>query len=183
MIKHLPNAISAIRILAAPILIALAWLQYEKGYLYLLIFAMLSDAVDGYLARKLAAQTELGAKLDSLGDMAIYLTVPFGALWLVPEIVQEILPYVVTVVAAYLTPIVASLAKFKKIASLHTWLAKASGVVISIATVLIFANGNTMLFKVAAVIQAVVAIEYLAILWRLPKLKSNVKSVFHVYKK
>lgn len=69
-----PNRISAARIaLVAPFVICL--LQMNTGgpgwrYLAMAIFAVmaLSDAVDGYLARKLRAETVLGGYLDPVGD-------------------------------------------------------------------------------------------------------------------
>ncbi len=181
MIKQLPNLISAMRLMLAPIMVAVAWFQQDQWYFWLLLIALVSDALDGALARALKAESALGARLDSYGDMAIYLSVPLCALWLVPEIVSETTPYVLAVVAAYLVPIVVSLIRFRKIASLHTWLAKFSGILMGIGVLAVFANGTTWLFKIATLVQVTVALEYLAILLILPALESNVKSLVHVY--
>ncbi len=181
MIKQLPNLISAMRLLLAPIMVAVAWIQQGDWYFWLLFIALASDALDGALARALNAESALGARLDSYGDMAIYLSVPLCAMWLVPAEVSEASPFVLAVIAAYLLPIVVSLIKFQELASLHTWSAKFAGIVMGIGVLAVFAFGTTWLFKVATLVQIAVALEYLAILLILPSLKSNVKSLVHVY--
>jgi cardiolipin synthase len=68
------NKISIFRILTVPFFIAsLIYYSPEKEYLRYLsltifIIAVISDAVDGYIARKSKQQTKAGLVLDPLGD-------------------------------------------------------------------------------------------------------------------
>jgi cardiolipin synthase (CMP-forming) len=71
----LPNYISILRILLVPIFVASVVYYVDRGletyrYLAITIFgiAALSDAVDGYLARRLNQASRLGAILDPLAD-------------------------------------------------------------------------------------------------------------------
>lgn len=68
IIKNIPNAVTISRIVAS----VLAGLTFVSGNLGLsiglYIYAALSDAIDGFLARKLNAYSELGRKLDTISD-------------------------------------------------------------------------------------------------------------------
>ena len=78
----IPNLLSGFRLLAAPVMLYLAWIGKPNGFLVLLAISLSTDAVDGFLARRLSWQSELGARLDSWGDFATYVSVPLGAWWL-----------------------------------------------------------------------------------------------------
>jgi cardiolipin synthase (CMP-forming) len=73
--RHIPNVISAFRILlVAPIAVALADRQLVTTIL-LFGVAALSDAADGFLAKRYAWQSELGAVLDPAADKLLLVTV------------------------------------------------------------------------------------------------------------
>ncbi len=68
---NLPNILSSLRILMAPVVFVLIWNISDEIYPVLLIFyvtTVLLDFFDGYLARKLAQETELGKILDPVAD-------------------------------------------------------------------------------------------------------------------
>jgi cardiolipin synthase len=66
--RHLPNAISALRIvLVAPLLAAILCERYELA-LVIAAVAGVSDGVDGYLARRFHWQSRLGSMLDPIAD-------------------------------------------------------------------------------------------------------------------
>ena len=66
--KHLPNAISALRFLGA---VCLLFFGVESCAFWAIYFVCgLSDMADGYLARKLGCESKVGASLDSLADLA-----------------------------------------------------------------------------------------------------------------
>ena len=56
----LPNLISSIRILIAPLLFAFAFLQMETWFLGALVFSGFTDVLDGFIARKFGMITPLG---------------------------------------------------------------------------------------------------------------------------
>ena len=73
--RHIPNIISAIRILlVAPIAVALADRQLVTTIL-LFGVAALSEAADGFLAKRFGWQSELGAVLDPAADKLLLVTV------------------------------------------------------------------------------------------------------------
>jgi cardiolipin synthase (CMP-forming) len=73
--RHIPNVISAIRILlVVPIAVALADRQLVTT-IVLFGVAALSDAADGFLAKRYGWQSELGAVLDPAADKLLLVTV------------------------------------------------------------------------------------------------------------
>ena len=92
----IPNLLSIFRIAAAPFLILVGWLGLPTLFFVLFGMMLLSDGLDGYIARKLHQTSKLGAKLDSLGDIATYLSVPFAVWWLWPEIIHREAAFIVT---------------------------------------------------------------------------------------
>lgn len=85
-LSALPNIISILRILlVGPV----AWLLATQRYLEaLLLFgaAGVSDAIDGYLAKRYSWQSRLGSILDPLADKLLLVTTYVVLAW------QEILP-------------------------------------------------------------------------------------------
>lgn len=68
--KHIPNVVTSLRIIGTLILLPL----HTSSDIFLVIYTFtgLSDVLDGYLARKLNAESELGSKLDSAADLFFY---------------------------------------------------------------------------------------------------------------
>jgi cardiolipin synthase len=73
--RHIPNLISVIRmLLIVPIVIAL-WRHELPTTLSLFAVAAVSDAADGYLAKRFGWQSELGGVLDPIADKLLLATV------------------------------------------------------------------------------------------------------------
>jgi len=87
--RHLPNTVSWVRIIGTLILPFLMWTSWEQSvtvpilghftgvplvWIIVYLILVLTDGVDGALARTLKATSELGAKLDALGDALLLVT-------------------------------------------------------------------------------------------------------------
>ena len=107
-----------------PVLGTLAWTNQPTAFFVGLVASLLSDVVDGWVARHQGVTTELGAKLDSWGDLATYATLPLFAWWLWPEILRAQAPFLGVALVAYFTPTLAGLLRFRRLTSYHTWAAK-----------------------------------------------------------
>ena len=81
--------------------------------LFFILFGLMlvSDALDGIIARMLDQTSELGARLDSYGDILTYLSTPIAVWWLWPDIVKEELYYIIAAIIIYILPAVFSLVK------------------------------------------------------------------------
>ena len=79
---NIPNALTLARIILVPLIVWLI-ISHEMATAFVLfLLAGLSDAVDGYLAKRFGWHTELGAYLDPIADKAllvsIYVTLGFA---------------------------------------------------------------------------------------------------------
>jgi cardiolipin synthase len=71
----LPNAITLARLCAVPLAV---WLMVQHRFqaaFWLFVAAGVSDAIDGLLARRMGAHSELGAALDPVADKALLVSV------------------------------------------------------------------------------------------------------------
>ena len=92
VIKQIPNALTTLRlILAIPICLLILNENYQ-AVLWVAFIAGLSDGVDGWLARKLGAESRYGAIVDPLSDKALLIGV-YGSLAVV-----GLLPWWVTII-------------------------------------------------------------------------------------
>ena len=74
-LRWLPNALSLARLVLVPLAV---WQIVEQRYdLAFVVFALagVSDAADGFLARRLDARTALGSILDPIADKALLVSV------------------------------------------------------------------------------------------------------------
>ena len=162
-IYNLPNLVSFIRILLAPLLFYFAFNQEPVWFLAALMFSGFTDVLDGFLARILHQVTTLGSRLDSWGDFTIYTTMAICAWILWPDIVAEELISYVVIVISITSPVIVGLLKFRTITSYHTWTVKVAVVVTFVGYILLFAGWLDWPFRVAAVFCAVAALEEIAI--------------------
>lgn len=71
--KHLPNLLTALRLVAAPALAFLLVRGADRAALGVFAFAGLSDAADGYLAKRFGLTTRFGRLLDPAADKVLML--------------------------------------------------------------------------------------------------------------
>jgi CDP-diacylglycerol--glycerol-3-phosphate 3-phosphatidyltransferase len=177
---NFPNLLSAVRFVAAPFLLLLAWTGHAIPFLVLLALALMSDAVDGFVARRRHETSELGTRLDSWGDLVTFVVVPVCAWWLWPEIMRREAPFVGLAMAAYLLPPAIGLVKFGRLTSYHTWAAKLVAVLMAFAVFALLIADLAWPFRAAVLLLCLSAIEEITITMHLGEARSNVRSYWHV---
>jgi CDP-diacylglycerol--glycerol-3-phosphate 3-phosphatidyltransferase len=182
MSYNIPNILSLFRIIAAPFLLLTGWFGMPTLFYILFGLMLLSDALDGIIARMLDQTSELGARLDSYGDILTYLSTPLAVWWLWPDIVKEELYYIIAAIVIYILPAIFSLLKFGKLASYHTWITKISAVLMSAGVVVLLVFDTNFLFHSAIYFLVIEMIENIVITMILPKQKSNIDSIWHAWK-
>lgn len=156
-----------LRMLCAVILLFLTPL----GLPFLLIYALsgLSDALDGFFARKLNQVSPWGARLDSAADLLLYITV---LVRLIPAL-RENLPrwfwYIVALILLLrLSAYLLSAVKFHRFASEHTLLNKASSILIFPVPFLLRLGFFPWYAALCCLVAGVAAAQELYIHWRRP---------------
>lgn len=177
--RSIPLALTVFRICSAPVLVLLAALQQERTFLGLAVAALLSDALDGAIARRLGAASQTGRLLDSWADLLIALSAFVGAALLWPETIRQEAFYIAVVLTALVVPNSYALLRFRRLLGYHTISAKLSGVLLSSGAVLLFLGVTPLLFRVAAFLELVVAAEYIAISLLIPQWEGEVGSLWH----
>ena len=83
---NIPNALTVLRLLLTPCFALLLGQGRRREALAVLVLAALSDALDGYLARKLHQTTDLGKILDPVAVKLMQLTMMLCAWHLLPQV-------------------------------------------------------------------------------------------------
>src|SRR3954469_25108892 len=102
MVRHLPNLLSAMRLLAAPLAAWLILSSHDTASLAVFAAAGASDGLDGFIARRWGVTSNFGAWLDPLADKLLMLfslsalyIVSATPLWLVGLVVARDIAIVV----------------------------------------------------------------------------------------
>ncbi|MBV9571744.1 MAG: CDP-alcohol phosphatidyltransferase family protein [Alphaproteobacteria bacterium] len=73
MIRQLPNTLTALRLLLAPVLAAFLLYGHQTYAFFVFAFAGLTDAADGFLAKRFGLMTRVGRYLDPAADKFLML--------------------------------------------------------------------------------------------------------------
>ena len=171
------DTVTSVRMAASLVMLALplrsAW------FLAVYTLAGLTDALDGWLARKTGTASAFGAMLDSIADLLFY-----GVLLLrLFPVLRQTLPvsvwYVVTAVALVrMVAYAVAAVKYHRFASLHTWLNKLTGgAVFLLPYVLALSTGVTYSWAACALALAA-SLEELAIHFCQKDYCADRKSIF-----
>ncbi len=175
----MPNLLSGFRVVCAPVLLVLAWHGATGAFLTLFGLGLVSDVLDGVIARRLGQESEFGARLDQWADFALWVSFPLGAWWLWPEIVRREAPYVILAIVCLLLPTAIAYARYRMVPGYHTWSAKLDAVLMGIGGPLLLIFGLAWPFRIAALFLLVCAVDEIAITVLLPECRHDVPSAFH----
>ena len=122
--RHLPNAISSLRVAGS---IGLLFCDVA-GWMFWVLYALcgISDMVDGPLARKLQAESKTGAVLDSVADI-VFVACCAIRLFPVLEIPTWLWIWAGVIVFMKIVNQVSALVIFKRFCFPHTWANKLTG--------------------------------------------------------
>lgn len=127
--KNLPNCITAFRIAGAVLLIFTA--SFSPAFYAVYTLCGVSDVADGFIARKFKTESELGSKLDSVADLLFYAVMLFK---LIPTFIERLTAgiwcAIFAVLALRLASYIVAAVKYRRFASLHTYMNKATGLAV-----------------------------------------------------
>jgi CDP-diacylglycerol--glycerol-3-phosphate 3-phosphatidyltransferase len=182
-IYTIPNFISFYRLIAFPFIIWLAISGDEHLFAIFLIINLITDVLDGFIARTFHCETELGARLDSIADIGTYILATAGIfMFKYTDIEPHLVLFIIFISLFFITDIV-SLIKFKRFSSLHLYSWKIGGYLQGSFFITLFSIGFYELFFYFIMLWGILAfIEHILIQMIITEMKSNAKGLYWVLK-
>jgi phosphatidylglycerophosphate synthase len=180
--KHWPNLVSGARIALMPAVVAVAMAGSRRWFLALMAVSLATDVLDGYLARRLNAYSELGRKLDSVADYLTMLAGLAGLAWLWPDIVRRELPWIVSGLGAFFSVVVYGFVRLGRAPCYHTWLAKIGVAACVLAMIPLLAGGSAVPFHLVIGLQIITALDEMTIALLVPWHVGEMRSSWHAWR-
>ena len=179
--RHVPNAISIGRLCATVVLLGAVARHNVRLFQWLLLACLLSDILDGLIARAFHLTSKLGASLDSTADV---LTMAMGATGLVVfqrPFVSAHIRELLLVGVFYGAEVLASLWRYGKVSSFHTLLGRIAAYMAGVFVITLFFWGyRGWLFYGAVVVYLVELSEEMVLIYLLPEWRSDVGGMVRV---
>lgn len=177
--KIWPNLLSGTRIALMPAVLTAAIAGSHRWFVVLLAASLTTDALDGFLARRLNAFTDLGRKLDSAADYLTMMTGVAGIALLWPEIMRRELPWVAAGLAAFFGVIAFGFVRLGRAPCYHTWAAKAGVMGCALSLIPLLAEWSAVPFHVMIVLQILAGIEEVLIVLLVPSHVGEIATLWH----
>ena len=180
--KLWPNLISATRIALMPVVLAAAIAGSRFWFVGLLAASLVTDALDGYLARRLNAYSDFGRKLDSAADYLTMITGLAGIALLWPDIVKRELTWVASGLAAFFAVIVYGFVRLGRAPCYHTWASKTGALACPLSLVPLLAGWTAVPFHIAIVMMILAGLEEMIIAVLVPAHVGEMASSWHAWR-
>ena len=179
--RNIPNAISMARLCATPVLLASVVLHRVELFKWLLLACLLSDILDGLIARAFHLTSKLGASLDSTADILMMLIGMLGLLVFQRPFVSAHYRELLVVAVFYVAEVIASLWRYGKVSSFHTLLGRVAAYSAGIFVVsLLFWGYHGWLFYMTVIVFVVELLEEMVLIYLLPEWRSDVGGMYRV---
>lgn len=171
------------RVAAVPVLLLLLWFREREVFTWFLLFSYSTDAIDGYLARKLKITSARGSQLDSIGDQLTFGMGLIGLLVFETDFIKENIVLILIAFVPYLLQMAIAFIKYGKATSFHTYLAKASAVVQALFMVwLLFFGPVYWLFYFMIALGLLETLEEITLIFMYDNWVADVKGIFFAVK-
>lgn len=181
---YIVNAITLYRLVAAFFLLYLVITRQLELFKWMLAASFITDAIDGFLARRWQVVTEIGSRLDSIADDLTVLVAIIGMFVFEPQFVQNQMPLILFLTTMYLLQLALAFIRYGKPTSFHTYLAKVAAAMQGVFLVLLFFVPQPIdgLFYAAAAVTFLDLVEEVLLVLLLPTWKSDVKGLYWIRK-
>ena len=183
-IFNLPNALSFYRLAAIPFIVYCLINENRTLFITLICINLVTDVLDGLIARAFKLCTEFGARLDSLADIST-VVLSISGFWVFENnFALEHKTAFLFLISFYAVPQLLSLYKFGRPTSFHLYSNKIVGYIQGIFIFTFFVFGYHQIFFYFMIICSCLAdFEVLLLVVYLPKIISNAKSIFTIIEK
>jgi CDP-diacylglycerol--glycerol-3-phosphate 3-phosphatidyltransferase len=182
---NIPISLILFRFLLAPIILGLVYFNGESAkpiVLVLMYLGLISDILDGIIARKQHLSSAKMRRLDSQTDMIFWLSIGIATWMLYPQLIRDNAIPIWTILAMEAACYAISLLKFKRETCTHAFLSKLWGITLLIAfTSLIGFNHAGIPFYAAIVMGLISHLDRILITLILPRWTHDIPSAYHAY--
>ena len=183
--KNIPVGLILFRLLLAPVILGLAWYlggSARPAILVLMYLGLISDILDGNIARKQNVSSARLRRMDSQTDMVFWLSIGVATWFLFPELIRANALAIWAILGMEVSVYVISIVKFKRETCTHAFLSKLWGVTLLIAfTSLIGFNHAGIPFYAAIVLGLISHIDRILITLILPRWEHDIPSAYHAW--
>jgi cardiolipin synthase (CMP-forming) len=183
VLRNIPNILSAYRLLAFPVLLWMIFTGNSPVFILLLSISLVTDILDGLIARLFNLQTEFGAKLDSAADVTTYIAAFTGMIVLKMDFVASKNWEFISLLAMWVLPYLVCFIRFKRTPHFHLYSTKIAGYLQGIFIFTFFNWGNADWFfwtmwsvSMLAFTEELIAVSFV------PELRSNTKGIVFMLK-
>ena len=178
-----PNCLTILRMACSPLTILLAWWGATPWLIALVVLLVLTEWLDGLLARLFHQESPLGARLDTLADAIFYGSlIPTVAL-LDPTIVSQEIAWIGLAVITYGVSWLTSWLRFRRLPSYHTWAAKGAWGFIGVGVLAYLMGWSAWPFRVAMLVVMLTNLEATCISCLLPEAHVDIPTAWHAWRK
>jgi len=182
-IYNLPNFLSLYRLLMFPYILYLGFSGQESLFAILLTINLITDVLDGLIARCFNMQTEFGARLDSIADFGTYIAAIAGVFFFKASDFQPHLVSFFVFIFLLCFAHILSLVKFRRLPSLHLYSWKIGGYIQGAFFIVLFLFGFYPAFYYFTIIWGILAFsEHIVIQLIIREMQSNAKGLYWVLK-
>ena len=182
-IVNIPNFLSLYRLLTFPLVMYFAFSGNELFFAIFLIINLITDSLDGIIARTFRLQTKFGARLDALADVGMYICAITGILVFKAADFAPHIWSLYVYIGVFVASVLISLLKFKRFPSLHLYSSKTGGYLQGIFFFVLFVFGFHAGFYYFVVIFASLTFcEQIVVQCTLEVPMSNAKGLYWVLK-
>lgn len=173
--RYIPNLLSLARIILSLFLIFLY--PMKLYFLLVYIFCGITDILDGFIARKINATSELGSKLDSFADMIIIFVILFKFIPIMNLNLFMIVWLICITILKSLCILVVFI-RFNQFGMVHTYMNKITGSLIFIYPILNYFTSSKFYIFIIFIFASITAIEEILIDFTMKSLELDKKSYF-----
>jgi cardiolipin synthase (CMP-forming) len=183
-IYNLPNLISFYRLAVFPLILWFVWSGNERLFTVFICISLVSDVLDGFIARTFKLVTRFGAQLDNLADLGTYILAIYGIFRFHRESVQPHLWLLYIFLAIFFLTYIVGWARFRKVPGLHLYGAVAAGYLQGFFLIVLFIHAFIPWLYYVAVGWGILAyIEKLFVLILIDEIRPNTRGLYWVVKR
>lgn len=182
-VLNVPNLLSLYRLLVFPVILYMALTGNEKWFVILICISLITDILDGNIARIFNLQSDFGAALDNLADIFTFAMALVGLYVFKWTEIQPHAWLLYLFLGVFLFSYLVGFLRFGKIPGLHLYGAVIAGYLQGLFLFVLFVFGFYTWFYYLAVGWGLLAyIEKILVLLRLDDIRIGVKGLYWLIK-